>query len=234
MDQAGEILDERALVVSQRLAASELMDDYYLAGGTALALQLRHRRSLDLDFFQKGTSETIAFPRLQKELARLFPEGEQKLVLKQVDQGNWELLGMKVAFLAYPFPLLYPLVSGERFSPRLKGIFLAEYREIAAMKAYALGRRATFRDYLDLYFLLRRGVRLAEIIEDASRKFVIAGETVFSPKLFLEQLSYTEDVEDEEAALSLLHSPGLAARQVQKYLRQEVAVFLEGDVLLKE
>lgn len=102
------------------------------------------------------------------------------------------------------------------------------------MKAYALGRRITFRDYIDLYFLLKRKiVTLDDIIQDATTKFTIAGENVFSTKLFLQQLIYTDDVEDKDAAIDLIVDEKLAAEEVEAFLREQVRCFLDDETALK-
>jgi hypothetical protein len=69
-------------------------------------------------------------------------------------------------------------------------------------------------------------VRLDEIMNDAGRKFILAGEPVFSPKLFLEQLAYTEDLEDIGAAVATVTSEGLSIGEVERFLRQEVKRYL--------
>jgi len=217
-------VDENMLRICAGLGKSALAGSFYLAGGTGLAIQLGHRRSLDLDFFQRGTEEKLAYSRLASALRSLFGVRGVKLEDRQVDQATWDIAGTRVTFLAYPFPLLEPLTEGGRFHASLRGLLLAPAREIALMKAYNLGRRTTFRDYVDLYFLLkRRIVTLEYIITEAPRKFVLEGETLFSPKLFLEQLVYTEDLPDREVAVRLVASQGSpTAREIELFLREEV------------
>lgn len=220
------VLDDSAQEVCETLAGSELVAGFYLAGGTGLALQLGHRRSLDLDFFLQGDSEKVPAERVAVQLERLFGRARLRLDLRQMDQVSWRVLETRVSFIAYPFRLLYPLVQGASVSPVLAGINLASPREIAAMKAYSLGRRTTFRDYIDLYFLLRNGLSsLPELISDACTKFSLDGRKLFSPKLFLEQLTYTEDVEDKEATFSLLREV-VTAEEVETYIRQQVLAYL--------
>lgn len=220
------VLDDSAREVCETLAGSELVAGFYLAGGTGLALQLGHRRSLDLDFFQKGDSEKVSANQIAAELGRLFGNARLRLDLRQIDQVSWRIMETRVSFIAYPFRLLYPLVKGASVSSALSGIELADPREIAAMKAYALGRRTTFRDYIDLYFLLRNGwSSLPELISNADRKYILDGQRLFSPKLFLEQLTYTEDIEDKEAAFNLLREI-VTTEEVETYLRQQVSAFL--------
>lgn len=225
-----KILDEKSQNICSRLARTGLTEDFYLAGGTGLALQIRHRRSLDLDFFQKGEKEEILFRKISSKIKQSFGEKDAKLELKQTDQAAWEIQGVKVTFLAYPFPLVDPLVDGSFLSPGLKGIFLAAPREIALMKAYTIGRRATFRDYVDLYFLLKKGlVTLEEIIRLAAEKFTIGGERVFPARLFLEQLVYTKDIEDKEIAVNLILEEQVSPREIEDFLKAQVRRYLRQE-----
>ncbi|TDA67550.1 MAG: hypothetical protein D9V47_10370 [Clostridia bacterium] len=226
-----EILDAKGWRLCRTIGASPLAPDFYLAGGTGLALQLRHRRSLDLDFFAGRPAERIATAAIIRTIQRLFGPAVT-IELSQADQVTWNIGGTMVTFMAYPFPLLEPLVPGERISRNLAGLSLASPGEIALMKAYSLGRRATFRDYVDLYFLLQRQiVTLQYILEAAPRKFVIGGERVFSPRLFLEQLTYTRDLDDRNAALELVLGKSVTASTVEEFLRTQVRGFLESRVL---
>ena len=73
--------------------------------------------------------------------------------------------GVKVTFLSYPFPTFEPFVS-------LDGVFALAILEIAATKAYTIGRRGSFKDYVDLYFVLTgQYATLGEVIDLAERKY---------------------------------------------------------------
>jgi hypothetical protein len=160
-------------------------DDFYLAGGTGLALQLGHRISVDFDLFIDGAIKRSLLPRVQtvfgpsRTVSPLVNSPEELTVL--VD-------GVKVTFLSYPFPTFDPLVS-------LDGVFALTIREIAATKAYTIGRRGSFKDYVDLYFVLGQGhATLGEVIDLAERKYGDA----FNSRLFLEQIVFVDDLEDTE------------------------------------
>ncbi|MDN5348310.1 MAG: hypothetical protein PWP65_1874 [Clostridia bacterium] len=148
-------MDEAGWRFLSDIGKSNLAKSFYLAGGTGLALQIQHRKSFDLDFFQDSLSERVPAQKITKELGQIFGERSLKQVSRQSDQVVWEILGTKVTFIAYPFPLLEHLVDAGTLSRRLGGVRLATPKEIALMKAYALGRRAAFRDYVDLYFVIR-------------------------------------------------------------------------------
>ncbi len=96
------------------------------------------------------------------------------------------------------------------------GVPLLSVKEIAATKAYAIGRRGSWRDYADLYFILaEQHAKLAEIIEIAERKY----KDQFNGRLFLEQLVYWEDIEDTKIVFL---KTSAAKEEIQKLFEEEV------------
>lgn len=224
-----QVVGPELLALCRTLAQSRLASAYYLAGGTALALQLGHRRSVDLDWFRRSADERVPAQSIGRELERLFGAPEVQLVRREIDQATWVVREARVTFLGYPFPLLHDLVPGVQVHESLRNLWLASPKEVALMKAYALGRRATFRDYVDLYFLLKDGLTtLDEIVEGASRKFVLQGRPLFSVRLFLEQLVYLSDIEDIDATLRLLQRP-VTPGEVEKFFRDLVTSFVRNQ-----
>jgi hypothetical protein len=218
-----DVLDREGRTVLARLGAGPLAKSFYLAGGTGLALQLAHRRSRDLDFFPNNPSSMLAWSEIEAALHEEFGLVQTNLVQREVDQAAWRIRGTKVSFIAYPFPLIEPCIEVGAVSREVQGVLLASPRDIALMKAYALGRRAFFRDYLDLYFLLKEGmVSLEYILAQAPRKFTLAGECLFSGRLFLEQLVYTKDIPDREEAVHMLICPEVTAEEIEAYLLSTV------------
>ena len=117
--------------------------EYYLVGGTAIALYLGHRRSIDFDLFKPGA---INHKRnLDRIVASTFP---YQVTRRVTEQMNLIVNEVKLTFFQYPFPI-EPTAHFEqtfRLPPLL---------QLAAMKACALGRRSKWKDYVDLFFLLR-------------------------------------------------------------------------------
>jgi len=116
---------------------------FTLAGGTALALQIGHRISVDLDFFSEKSFSTDALYReLQK--AGLKP------VIQQETEGTLTAMvsGVKISMLHYPYPFLDKKLNW-------KGIDIAGIIDIAAMKVMAIAQRGAKRDFVDLYFILK-------------------------------------------------------------------------------
>ncbi|MFA6160810.1 MAG: nucleotidyl transferase AbiEii/AbiGii toxin family protein [Patescibacteria group bacterium] len=176
-----EILDENRKKILPLL--SKLPKGGVLGGGTALASQIGHRISYDFDFFY---SKPIPKNWLIK-IKKLFGDD---LIRAAVDTSD-ELTvlikpDIKITLLFYPFT--------SQLKPRVwKNIKLMRLEDIASAKAYAVGRRGVWRDYVDLYFLLRDHLSLAEIIKQSERRF----KGIFDARMFLEQLTYEGDLEDQ-------------------------------------
>jgi hypothetical protein len=127
------------------------------------------------------------------------------------------------------------LVDGENIcNGRLKGIKLASPAEISLMKAYAIGRRTSYRDYVDLYELLRMGkVTLDYILKKAQQKYNARGEILFSPKLFLQQLVYTKDVKDKDVALQSVLGGTLSSEAIDEFFGRIVSGELKSQTTIK-
>jgi hypothetical protein len=175
-----EILDKRQLEVFSKLEAFK--NDFYLAGGTALALQLGHRKSIDFDLFSKND---LKIERIRKQLKSLKIPTDTVLV-NNLEEFTFISGYIKITFLTY----LYDI---DQFIKQKSCIPLANELSIGAMKAYAIGKRSKWKDYVDLYFLFKKyGIRN---IEEFSQN--IYGP-MFNDKLFREQLVFYEDVDFSE------------------------------------
>jgi len=156
--------------------------DFGLAGGTAIALHLGHRRSLDFDLFSAKEFNNSAIQRKilkKKKVRKVFVDhnGEYTILLD----------GIKLTFLYYPFLI--------NFTDSLDGfIELPDLLTLAALKAYALGRRSKWKDYVDLYFITKSGISLKKIISKAEKIF---GNN-FNEKIFRVQLAYFKDLDYSE------------------------------------
>jgi hypothetical protein len=94
---------------------------------------------------------------------------------------------VKMTFLEYPFHI----VPKRKFDNIIK---IPELIDLAAMKAYALGRRSKWKDYVDLYFILKYYFSIDQISARASEIF----DQLFSEKLFRAQLNYFDDIDYSE------------------------------------
>jgi len=127
----------------ERIKTKKWLSNFYLAGGTALALQLGHRRSVDLDWFKK---ESINSKVLLKKVSQL---GKFELLNEEKDTLEGLLDGVKVSFMTYPYSLLKSKLKYSR------NIFLADKLDIAIMKLGAIAGRNSKKDFIDLYIFLQ-------------------------------------------------------------------------------
>jgi hypothetical protein len=183
-----------------------LRKEYYLVGGTAIALYIGHRMSIDFDLFKKSN---VHRAKLNKALQTANIDFQ--LIFADTESFHILASSVKMTFFQYPFDI--------PSTPQLEGIRLPSLLDLAAMKAYALGRRAKWKDYVDLYFILRDFYTLQEITERTQVLF----EGVFSPKLFRQQLCYFEDIDYTEEVSFL---DGFAVQDV------EIKAFLTNIALM--
>jgi hypothetical protein len=177
--------------------------DYVLVGGTAIALYLGHRRSIDFDLF---TSQKIRRKSIKNYLIdKKYPV--DRLIYEEEDQIHFIVNGIKITFFRYPFE-----IEGRTDFDGI--IRIPELSVLAAMKAYAMGGRGKWKDYVDLYFLLRRGFTVKSIIEKADQLF----GTTFNGKLFKEQLAYFEDINYEEEVI-FLDKP-IEKEEIERFLTE--------------
>ena len=117
-----------------------------------------------------------------------------------------------MTFLHYPYSIIEPLVS-------YKEILLASINEIAAMKAFSVGRRLAYKDYVDWYFLLRGShVNLKQIVALAQKKF----GNEFNGRLFLGQLASLGDVPTQKIDFI---GESIEREEIEQFLEQAVRTF---------
>ena len=203
-----EALTEEGSKLFPALAA---FDDFYLAGGTALALQIGHRLSVDFDLFRDSQIDRTLLAKVKS----VFPDTPVEPVINNPDELTAFVGSVKVTFLSYPFPLVEQLVS-------VGGLRMLSIREIGATKAYTIGRRGTFKDYVDLYFIIaERHASLEEIIAMAERKF----GPDFNSRLFTEQLLFMDDVHDHD--IDFLRLP-VSPEGITAFFREKIKELLFG------
>ncbi len=151
-----QTIEPATLALLKRLQALPFLADTRLVGGTALALQLGHRTSVDLDLFGTWSPQDD----LQKHVetcGKMIREGGQgRMQFYHVD-------GVKVDFVTYTAPWLDPPIEED-------GVRLAGLRDIAAMKLFAVANRGTMKDFVDVRFLLSR-FQLPEMVAWFQEKY---------------------------------------------------------------
>lgn len=152
------ITDDMRLVLTE-FSQNAISKQFYLAGGTALSLQIGHRISADLDFFSPIEDIPTIRTALEKSLSKSAP------ILSDSSWGNLVYLArnIRVGFYGYGFPLVAPLMESN-------GIRLASVEDIALMKMDAMLSRAARKDFFDLYFICRN-IPLKQLFEKADTKY---------------------------------------------------------------
>jgi hypothetical protein len=201
-----DVLTAEARKLFPKLA--RLRTDFYLAGGTALALQIKHRVSVDFDLF----SDDPISRRLLGTVEGIFGRNDREVMVNNADELSVVIDGVKFTFLHYPFAPCLPLRDEDP-------IPLLSVKELLATKAYTIGRRGEFKDYVDLYAGLKGGyASLRGIIDLARKKYGDA----FNDRLFLEQLLYLEDV--PEAPIIFLDK-SVGRPEIEQYFSELISQF---------
>lgn len=199
------ILDEQRRSALPRLALCRAQG-FYLAGGTALALQIGHRDSIDFDFFTEQGFDTSRLFDLLGSAFQGIP-----LVKVQDERNTLTVVAastIKLSFMRYPYPLLRPVVRSEHFD-------LADIADIGCMKLSAITGRGTMKDYIDLYFVLQR-IALNELLTLCAVKLPHLDRA-----LILKALVYFDDLDPEPIRYIKEHE--LPFDEVQKFLRAKAS-----------
>lgn len=185
------------------LGKSHLMDNAYLAGGTACALQIGHRVSVDLDFFTRKEFDSKELIRSLKKIGRF-----------KAEEQSWgtilgTLEGIKFSIFVYKYPVLFHFKS-------IFDVNILDLRDIAAMKIDAISTRGIRRDFIDLYFICQKGIPLKEILSYYERKYgTLASNMIHIQK----SLVYFRDAETTAMPKMLKKAEW---EDIKKYFEDEV------------
>ncbi len=176
--------------------------EFYLVGGTAIALYIGHRRSIDFDLFKQ---DRLVHNRILNKIDAFKPYTVTRRVEEQL---NLILRGVKFTFFEYP----YPVEVNSTFEDIIK---LPDLLNLASMKAFALGRRSKWKDYVDLYFILKNHYSIKQITE---KSLTIYGQ-LFSEKLFRSQLCYFDDIDYTEEVEYIVKQP--SNKEIKGFLTEK-------------
>jgi hypothetical protein len=178
----------------------EFTREFYLVGGTAIALYMGHRRSIDFDMFKYSAIHPA------KLISKLSSYGLPFNVTRRVsEQLNVIVNDVTFTFFEYPFKI----EAKNRFEDILR---LPSLLDLAAMKAYALGRRSKWKDYVDFYFLLKDHFTIGTISDRSVEIF----DQMFSQKLFRAQICFFKDIDYSEPVELLSEAPSKV--EIQQFL----------------
>lgn len=180
---------------------STFKKEFYMVGGTAIALHIGHRLSIDFDLFKNG----IIKP---KNIIDKFKKNKETLLVTLNREGQLNLVcrDVKFTFFNFEYDVPHPIIIE-------KSITIPALLDLAAMKAFALGRRSKWKDYVDLYFIIKSHYNISEISTRAQELF---GE-LFSEKLFRGQLNYFEGISFDEP-VEFMHGFEVSEKEVKEFL----------------
>lgn len=171
-------IDTATLELLKKLMCFDVFKNMRLVGGTALALQIGHRKSIDLDFFGNIDFQNVY-------TAKTFANFNKVVILKSSKNINiFSIDDVKVDFVNYD----YPWLQGELV---IDGIRLAGFEDIAAMKLAAITGRGSRKDFIDIYFLLQQ-FGLKELLGFYNKKYFDGSEY-----MVLKSLTYFDDAEKD-------------------------------------
>lgn len=201
-----QTLHSKAKSVLKKLNQIKDIEELYLAGGTALALQLGHRVSVDLDFFSQDILNTQA-------LKATLSQAGLKYTISNESPGTLDLImeNVKTSFLEYRYPVLHEFSNYEN-------IKIASVLDIACMKITAISSRGSKKDFYDLWIILQH-CSLIEIIEALKQKYEGVN---YSMSHIFKSLLYFDDAElDPEPVLLVDTNWEKVKRDITKKVEKE-------------
>ena len=178
-----EILTREQILLLPLLA--QFKKDWGLVGGTATALYLGHRESIDFDMFSYKSFGNLSLQRRIEKVRKI-----DEIFVNKEGEFTFVISPVKFTFFHYPFDIDY--------SESFEGVIrMPTLLTLAAMKAFAIGQRNKWKDYVDMYFILRDHYGVDEISTHAHMLF---GDK-FNERMFRNQLSYFDDINYSEAVI---------------------------------
>jgi hypothetical protein len=175
-----DVLPESQLQLLEALSFQTFIPDFYLAGGTCLALQIGHRRSIDFVFFIPADFDTSVIVNKLTQMGSYQRDNEEKNTI------NGTLNGVRISFFGYR----YDIIDDFKIFNKIR---LAGLKDIAAMKLEAIAGRGSKKDFIDMFFLLKR-YTLEEMFIFHTRKYGIGLSNQYH---LLKSLVYFADAEAE-------------------------------------
>ncbi|MDA1317446.1 MAG: nucleotidyl transferase AbiEii/AbiGii toxin family protein [bacterium] len=196
-------LSENTAAALATLGKSNICNGAYLAGGTALALHLGHRISVDLDFFNPLNFDSHEIVTKLKSLGDFESDQQTEKTINGIFNS------VKFSYFYYSYKLIAKTVDFE-------GITLASLEDIAAMKLVAITDRGTKKDYIDLYFLAQK-YSFEEMFDFYEKKY---GLIDTNRMIILKSMGYFIDADESEMPL-----------MIEKINWEEVKAFFISQVL---
>jgi hypothetical protein len=159
--------------------------EFGLVGGTAIALHIGHRSSIDFDLFTDKEFNNLKIRKKLKENIKI-----DNIIVDNINELTLIAKGVKFTFFHYPYNIEYL----DKLDNTIK---IPNLLTLSAMKAFALGHRAKWKDYVDLYFIIKDYYNINKIAEKAKQIF----SSEFNEKIFRTQLAYFKDINYTEKVI---------------------------------
>ncbi len=202
-----EALTKGARSVYKILHKQSFLKDFYLAGGTGLALQIGHRVSQDFDFF--SNKERLTRNSRERIVRHLSDLGNVEVELEEEGTLRIYLNRIGISFFHYDYSLIAPLLN-------FGNLRIASITDIGLMKIAAIVGRGSKKDFIDLYFIANYHTPLKSLLELSRKKFPIARDF---PMQALRALVYFEDAEKEKKPRMIQKLPW---KDVKEFFTREV------------
>ena len=173
-------LETKTRSVFKLLSKVAIIKNFYLAGGTALALQFGHRESIDLDFF---CLSNFSNDDIKKKLKKV---GQIKVVSEDTGTLHVNINNVKVSFLYYPYKLVFK-------KQKFENINLADWQDISCMKLSAISNRGSKKDFIDLYYILQK-IALQKLLDLFDKKYK---KVKYNQQHILKSLIFFDDADKE-------------------------------------
>jgi predicted nucleotidyltransferase component of viral defense system len=198
--------------IFELFAGQKFISNFTLVGGTALALQLRHRMSEDLDFVQDA--EHLNVNLIKRNIAKLFPNYR---IIRQDHSWQIDFIINEVKITFFSSGAVSIPFEVQKFAFAYKNLRICRADAIASLKLAAIAQRNTIRDYYDLYFISKYRISLKEIF--VQTKKLIPG---LAPITYSETLVYTADLDESSIAAHLAPKEIVTKEQIAVHFINEL------------
>jgi len=205
-----ETISPQTLELLIRLQQKEYLKGFYLVGGTALALQIGHRTSVDIDLFSDFSFDTGYV------LENLSADFGFTLFFSAANTVKGSIGGVQVDILAHRYPYISPLVIHDN-------IAMLSTEDIIAMKLNAIsisGQRV--KDFIDIYYLLK-SYSVSDMIGFYKKKYAL-----FNEVNVLKSLVWFEDIDQSDWPV-LIQNPELKWAEIKKKISLETQKYLRNN-----
>ena len=203
------IISPQTFRLIQELQQLPALKDFYLVGGTALALQLGHRNSIDIDLFTQNDFEDDYI------LNFLIPKYQVKEIFRRKNTIITLINNIKTDFIKHSYPFILPPITEE-------GITFLSKEDIAAMKFHAIiqsGKR--LKDFIDVYYLLQH-ISLQQMLEFFTQKYSYS-----NPMIAMKALNYFDEIDENIDPPKMLKpiTVGQIKKRIQDATQKPTKVF---------